>query len=67
MGHEDKSERELLLLLNQKLDIHLENHEKVHATVDARLSSHSNQLKVIWGSGGITGVLAALFGFKGHP
>lgn len=66
MDPKDLSEREILLLLVQKLDTHLENHKETHTTVDKRLDSHSNQLKLIWGGGGITASLAALFGMKGN-
>lgn len=66
MAHEDKSEREILLLLVQKVDTHLANHEKTHNTLDKRLDSHSSQLKMLWGSGGLTAAAAALFGLKGN-
>lgn len=66
MAHEDKSEREILLLLVQKVDTHLENHKEAHATLDKRLDSHSAQIKLLWGSGGLGATIAALFGMKGH-
>ena len=66
MPHEDKTEREILLLLVQKVDTHLDYHEKVHETIDKRLDSHSSQIKSIWGSGGLAAAVAALFGLKGN-
>lgn len=66
MAHEDKSEREILLLLVQKVDTHLENHKDAHDTLNKRLDSHSAQLKMLWGSGGLTAAVAALFGLKGQ-
>lgn len=66
MAHEDKSEREILLLLVQRVENHLENHKETHATLDKRLDSHSSQIKLLWGSGGLTATIAALFGLKGN-
>lgn len=66
MEHKEQSEREILLLLCQKLDLHLENHTKVHEVVDKRLDSHGSQLKSLWGGGGILGLAAAWLGTKGH-
>jgi hypothetical protein len=66
MAHEDKSEREILLLLVQKVGTHLENHEKTHAVIDKRLDSHSAQLKLLWGGGGLIATVAGLLGMKGH-
>ena len=65
MAHDEKSDREILLLMVQKLDMHLDHHEKVHETIDKRLDSHSSQIKSIWGSGGLAAAVAALFGLKG--
>lgn len=66
MSHEDKSEREILLLLVQKVDTHLDNHKEAHEAINKRLDSHSTQIKLIWGGGGLTASLAALFGLKGN-
>ena len=66
MAHEDKSEREILLLLVQKVETHLENHKEAHVTVDKRLDAHSSQLKMLWGGGGLIATVAGLFGLKGH-
>ncbi len=65
MDHKELSERELLLLVVQRLDIHLEGHAKYHEAIDKRLDSHSGQLKLLWGGGGLTGVVAAWLGIKG--
>lgn len=67
MPHEEKTEREILLLLVQKVDTHLENHKETHSTIDKRLDSHSAQIKTIWGGGGIAATVAAMFGLKGSP
>ena len=66
MAHEDKSEREILLLLVQKVETHLVNHKETHQTIDKRLDSHGSQLKVLWGGGGLAATIATLFGMKGH-
>lgn len=66
MAHEDKSEREILLLLVQRVETHLENHKEAHETLNKRLDGHSAQLKLIWGGGGLTAALAALLGLKGN-
>lgn len=66
MDHKDKSERELLLLVVQRLDIHLDNHEKTHEIIDKRLDSHSSQLRSLWGGGGLLGLVAAWLGIKGQ-
>lgn len=67
MAHDDKrTEKEILLLLEQKLNIYLDNHREAHVTVDKRLDAHGSQLKMIWGSGSLITAIAGLLGMKGH-
>lgn len=64
MAHEDKSEREILLLLVQRVENHLENHKEAHVVIDKRLDAHSAQIKMLWSGGGLIATVAGLFGLK---
>jgi hypothetical protein len=66
MEHKDLTERELLLLAIQKLDTSIQSNEKDHGNFEKRLDSHSNQLKLLWGGGGLVGIFSGWIGMKGH-
>lgn len=66
MDHKDLSERELLLLAIQKLDNSIAANDKDHAVFDKRLDAHASSLKMLWSGGGVTGIVAAWLGIKGH-